>query len=154
MASNGDHRGITRRASAASTTLPASVSSSTTRVHKTNESTHGFVGTHPTNPGPSYSPSVTRTPQGKIVLSLINRLSSKVILIVISGYHRDLTQHSSPAAIPFRTVLNRHRGRHGCPDDIRVSDRDVETRTGCNCLEASRGVREAPQSKLCSLCAS
>lgn len=84
MSVNGDHKvAITRRASASGTSgIPTSVSaaSSSTRVHRSNESHHGFVGTHPTNAGPmAYTPAnVSGSPQGKAVLALIKRLTAKV----------------------------------------------------------------------------
>ena len=72
---NGD-KGMARRASAASSVPPQAAA----RVHRSNESHHGFVGTHPTNAGlPAYTPGgAAGSPQGKVVLALIRRLTEKV----------------------------------------------------------------------------
>ncbi|KAL5507799.1 IRA2 [Sanghuangporus vaninii] len=83
MASNGDPKGINRRpsASAANTILQSvSVTTTTTRVHRSNDSHHGFVGIHPTNAGPTgFSPATAAgSPQSKAVLALIKRLTAKL----------------------------------------------------------------------------
>ncbi|KAI5118442.1 hypothetical protein M0805_000576 [Coniferiporia weirii] len=86
MASNGEHKGISRRpsasASGSSPAFPASISVSTasTRVHRSNDSHHGFVGMHPTNAGPvAFTPATaTGSPQSKAVLALIKRLTAKL----------------------------------------------------------------------------
>lgn len=82
MGSNGDLRGVNRRPSASATNILQSVSvtTTTTRVHRSNDSHHGFVGIHPTNAGPAgFSPAAAAgSPQSKAVLALIKRLTGKV----------------------------------------------------------------------------
>lgn len=81
MASSGEHKGMARRASASSG-MPPSAASSSTRVHRSNES-HGFAGAHPTTNAtvPAYSPAnAAGSPQGKVVLALIKRLTLKVVI--------------------------------------------------------------------------
>ncbi|KAH8118768.1 hypothetical protein DFH11DRAFT_1839273 [Phellopilus nigrolimitatus] len=82
MSTNGEHKGMSRRPSASTSAIPVSISTSTTstRVHRTNDSHYGFVGTHPTNAGPAaFTPATaTGSPQSKAVLALIKRLTSKL----------------------------------------------------------------------------
>lgn len=98
MGSNGDLKGTGRRPSASLTPFSSSSSnsnnahalqpsasasglpSSSARVHRSNDSHHGFVGSHPATASPlSFSPApATGSPQSKAVLALIKRLTAKV----------------------------------------------------------------------------
>ncbi|TDL29911.1 hypothetical protein BD410DRAFT_780416, partial [Rickenella mellea] len=78
MSGSGAAKGMMRRASSSS--AHASVATSVTRVHRSNDSHHGFVGTHPTHAGlPTLNAAAsTSSPQDKVVVALIKRLTSKL----------------------------------------------------------------------------
>lgn len=101
---SGD-KGMARRASAASSVPPPAAA----RAHRSNESHHGFVGTHPTNAGlPGYTPGgAAGSPQGKVVLALIKRLTEKVCHKMIDVAAIFLT--TSKAAILLRPPIDRRR---------------------------------------------